>query len=99
MIDREKEELFKRIYQLQIGPNKEDRIFVDDRTGVKKEAPFSPFKEGVRVSLDNRVYGGPKFSIQGLVKKRKIGNTIRQIFGQDVKTKFNERDIQSTYKE
>lgn len=40
MIDREKEELFKRIYQLQIGPNKEDRIFVDDRTGVKKEAPF-----------------------------------------------------------
>lgn len=53
----------------------------------------------MRVSLDNRVYGGPKFSIQGLVKKRKIGNTIRQIFGQDVKTKFNERDIQPTYKE
>lgn len=99
MIDREKEELFKRIYQLQIGPNKEDRIFVDDRTGVKTKAPTLPLKDGMRISLDNRTYGGPSFSIKGLVKKRKIGNTIRQIFGQDVKVKFNERDVQPTYKE
>lgn len=98
MIDKEKEELFNRIYQLKIGPNKEDRIFVDDITGVKTQAPKLPLKDGMRISFENRTYSGPKFTIDGLVKKRKIGNTIRQILGQNVRVKFDMKDVEPTYK-
>lgn len=99
MIDREKEELFKKIYQLQIGPNKEDRMFVLDKNGEKVNNLRLPLKKGMRISLDTRTNPGPKFSIKGAVEKRMIGNTIREILGQNVKTKFNVKDVYPTYKE
>lgn len=98
MTDKEKDDLFKKIYQLQIGPNKEDRMFVIDKSGEKVTNLRLPLKDGKRISIDNRTYGGPKVGLKGIVEKRMIGNTIRQILGQDVKTKFSVKDVYPTYK-